>query len=522
MRNLLTISLLLICATAFGQMGHAGRFEREYKWETDDFIVISNEENGVLLVQSEYKVKDGGFPVHFTLLNDKLELEWEETLDVAKDLFLKGFHYLDGKTFFLLQDRFNNHEVKIVIVDVVEKMIKEFEPKELTEMVVTKFQVIQNTAILGGYVEDRPVVFAYLLEDDKVNALSNVYQNNSEVLDIHINEDGVTFNVLATEKDEKKDQTITVNTYDYEGNAIRDYTLVTKQDYQLLSGVSTSIYNKEQMVFGLYGVKFGASPSGFYVNHVSRSGLQNMRYIPFGEMDEFFKHEGEKRSERFKKKSLAEKNGGKPFRYKIDVLFEEIIEEKDRVLLLGEFYRPWNRSTADMRELRRMDPAWYNRNAATINAGNRTRVEREMESTYDDYKFTHAYAISLGKNGQIQWDKAFELDENIDGELQSFGEFVLSNGEVYFAFYDDEEFTFQHLTANEEKEPQVEALNLMNENEELRNEDDDFRGITKWNDKYLVWGIQSVKTLDPAEPNRKVFFINAVTVGPNFKPADID
>lgn len=522
MKQLLTISLLLICSLASAQMGHVGRYEQEYKWETDDFIVVSNEENGVLLVQSEYKVKDGAFPVHFALLNGKLESVWEETIQISKDFFLKGFHYLDGKTYFLLQDRFNNHEIKMMIVNVIERKVKEYEPKEITEMVVTKFEVIQNTAVLGGYVEGRPVVFAYVLDDDKVNALSNVYQNNSEILDIHINDDGVTFNVLATKKDQKKDQTISVNTYDYEGNAIRDYTLVTKQDYHLLSGISTSIYDKEQMVFGLYGVKFGSSPSGFYVNHVSKSGLQDMRYVPFGEMDEFFKHEGEKREERFKRKSLAEKDGGKPFRYKIDVLFEDIIEEEDRVLLLGEFYRPYHSSTAGLRDMRRLDPAWYNRNAATINANNRTRIEREMQATYDDFKFTHAYAISLGKDGKIQWDRGFELDENIDGELQSFGEFVIDKDQVYYAFYDDEEFTYQHLNAQEEKDPQVEALSLMNEGEELRNEDDDFKGITKWGNKFLVWGIQSVKTLDPSEPNRKVFFINAVTVGPDFKPADID
>jgi hypothetical protein len=81
----------------------------------------------------------------------------------------------------------------------------------------------------------------------------------------------------------------------------------------------------------------------------------------------------------------------------------------------------------------------------------------------------------------------------------------------------------KHLNDSEDKEGYRGALELLNEEEELKFEKDQFRGITRWFGKrYLVFGIQHVKSPDRSEGTRKVFFINSVAVGQKTEAGKMD
>ena len=75
-------------------------------------------------------------------------------------LFIKGYGFNGAKNFLLLQDRTENRDLKIVRINPYNDSITEFQPRRLTEIEVTDFDIIKNS-IIGGYIEKRPAAFVY-------------------------------------------------------------------------------------------------------------------------------------------------------------------------------------------------------------------------------------------------------------------------------------------------------------------------------------------------------------------------
>lgn len=515
--------ILLLCFISLpmsAQIQHLGRYEIEHDWDNLDYVVVSNDEKGVLIVQPQVKYNSKEYSIVFHQLDQDLNFKWADSLSVDRQLGLRGYHHIGNKTYLLFQNEQLNRLIKIVSINLEKQELIEFEPKSIVELDIQEFEVIQNHAIIGGYIENRPAVFAYDLENDKVKTLSNVFQNNSELLEVRVNADSVTFNVLSTKQNAEKDRTVMVNTYDFAGNSIRGYELINEKDHQLLSAVSSSVLNKEQVVVGLFCIKTGTFPTGIFVNHVSRTGQQTMKYYNFGEFETFLDHNGERKAQKLKEKALEAKKYQKDWRYKIDVLFSEMEETKDELIVFGEFFKPWNMSTQNYmryrQPLRTFDPvnyAFFNQNDLWNTSSFRSN------GTPRDFDFTHAFVFSLDLKGNLLWDKSMDIDETINAPLRTFGAFQQSNGEAFFAFYHDEEIVASHLNG-ESSERLVEPISLMDSEEKLRYERDEFQGIIGWfSNRFLIYGVQNVKS-SYGTGVRKVFFLNSVAI-PTSNKADL-
>lgn len=517
MKKLFSLCFLVLVGLELNaQVKHLNRWEIDHKWGYQDYTVISNEERGALIIQPDVARGFKEYAIYFHHLNTELETQWTDTLNLGRQLYLKGYHHVEDKTFLLFQNASQVREVKLVTVNLEKKEIKEYEPKSIVDLDIQEFEVIQNTVIIGGYIENRPAVFAYDLDNQKVRTLSNVYQNNSELVEVRVNSDQVTFNVLASKEDSKKDRTIIVSTYDFGGNLIRGYELVTKRDFNLLSGISSSIYDKEQIVVGLYSIKSGTFPSGIFINHVDRTGQQSMQYVSFGEFETFLDHNGEKRAAKLKRRALDAKKANKDWRYKTDALFNELTETEDGFVLFGEFFKPWSITTRDyIKHQGGLSP--YNdissRNFGSFynNLGPSRQFDANGEPT--KWNFTHAFALKIDKQGRVIRDRSAEIDEEIEGALMRFGAFQHFEDNTYYAFYHNEELVLKYLT-DKDAQAAIEPLPLSNEFEKLRYEKESHLGIIDWFDnRFLIFGVQSVKGTN-TENNREVFFVNSVQAEP--------
>ncbi len=525
MRNSIAVCFLLLnLGSLCGQVEHVGRYETDHEWNNQNYIVVPNDKNGVLLIKPMTADAGKTISIQYSFLNTELKETWAGLFEISKKLYLKGYHYTEGLTYLLFQNRTNNQYIKIMTIDPFKKKVEEFEPAHIVDLEIHEFEVIKENAIIGGYIENRPAVFAYDLKNDIIRTLPNVYQNNSELLEVKINSDSVTFNVLASELDKKKDRIILVNTYDYAGNAIRGYKLETETDHQLLSGVSSSIMDKSQIVVGLYSVKTGTYPTGIFINRVDRTGKQTMNYMSFGEFDTFLDHNGEKRAAKIKKKALAAKKSKGEWRYKTDALFREVIEENGNLIIAGEFFKPWNVSTSNYQRQRdQFSPFYYDYDPFYDSNRGFRRNPRDIRTvnTPSDFNFTHAFVLSIDQNAEILWDRSFDIKETIDGGvLTNFGEFQWHDDEAYYAYYHDKELVVKHLNNIKEKEGNVSELNLLLEGDEIRHERENFKGMVKWyGNRYLIYGVQHVRPKDKSSDLRKVFFVNGIAVGPDM-PSD--
>ena len=511
MKILLTILASFYAVLSVAQVTHIGRYETEYDWNTEDFIAVPNGDRGLLIIRAERSLDGNDFTTQFTHLNNEFEETWTKSLEVSKTLFIKGYDFNGTQNFVLFQDRTESRILKIVRVDPYNDSITEFEPRRLTEMEVTNFDVIQNSAVIAGYISNRPAAFVYNMDTEKLVTLNNVYQNKSELLEVKINSDSLTFNIAVSVQDAKKDRTVQINTYDFAGNSIRDYELIVPNNHQLMTASTSSIFAVEQLTVGLYNLNLGTSPSGVYVNHVDRKGQQTMNFVPFGQFDTFFDHEGEKRAAKLKRKSLTAHKKGKIYRYRTAVLFRNMLEEPNKIILQGEFFKVWGGNSQRTDQFTSFDYSGRDR------FNDRDPMRGIQRDSYNEYQFTHAWVLEIDKSGQVLADYNTPIEESIEGILRPYGDFAYDEGNLFYANYYSQELLVDHMNKKIKADTTFSTeLTLLND-DELLFEDDDFRGLIKWHqNKYLVYGIHHVRPEDKSVDRRRVFYINGIAVGPNF------
>lgn len=521
MKRLTLVFLFFSCAKlVLAQVEFHGRYEREFEFREDDVLVISNEEVGLTMVQTDFRTSGKEYKLYITQLDSDMALKQADTVKINRSYNLLGYHFVNGKTYLMLQDTPAKSKIKILRLDNKSGLIDEYEPKELLEMDVQEFEVIKNTAVIGGLYEMRPVVLAYDFENDKVRTLSNVYQNDSELVEVKINSDNLTFNVLATQKNERKDRTIIVNTYDYLGNAIRDYTIETKLDYQLITAVSSSINDISQVIVGLYGYKNTTSPAGYFVNYIDRKGKQTMNYYSFGELPHFFDYMGEKRAARYKERALKLKKSGKDGHYRLHPMFREMHEENNQLVVFGEFVRGFNKTENDFYTYNGFGRAYYP--VGVPNYGYPYSTPGMGSTRTSEYDFTHAYTLVLNKTGEIQWDDWFEIDQEMSGGLDRYGAFSWNGEHAAYAFYVDKEIHAKVMDKSGESEGIVQELRL-SDGDELKYEYEASLKTIRWyGDYFVIYGVQNVRSVDKSTEQQKVFFINKITIKKPPKASGID
>ena len=512
MRQFLLISSLFILSQfAQAQIESHNRYELEYEWRDEDYLLISNEKLGLTLVQADYSgLKE--YTLSIKQLDIDFNQKWERVVMIKRGFELLGYHSVHDKTYLMLQEFPSRLKIKIISIDNRTGDVEEFNPKEVLELDIQEFEIIQNTAVIGGYFESRPVVFALNLENDKIQALSNVYQNESKLIEVRINSDSLTFNVLASKYNKNRDQTIMVNTYDYLGNSIRDYELETKKDYHLTSAISSSINDISQVIVGIYSYKATNSPAGLFVNHVDRTGLQTMKYYGFGELEHFFSYLGEKKSKRYREKAESAKSKGREVRYRVQPLFSEMIEDEDQLIVFGEFLRSYSHDSNNIGWAGTNYPTGFRNRNEDFNGYNDTPHQKES------FQFTHAYTLVLDKKGNIQWDDWVEVPQEGKGSPEPFGGFIWDKDKGMYAYYFETEVYGKLMNSQEDNEVVVDNLELGDPQDKLRYENENSSGTLKWYDNYfIVYGVKSIHSGESNGDLRKVFFINKISLNPNQK-----
>jgi len=492
------------------QVKHLGRYEIPLSYEIRDLHVVPNGE-GFLIVTEEKAPDDEASTAKFKYLNDDFDVVWIDTIPFANRFYVEALDYLEGKNYVLMNDRTGNGFLNILEVDPQEKTVNRYEQQLFRNIKITDFIAIQNSVVIAGEIENKPAVFLYDLKAKKLNTLNNIFQFKGELLEVKRNNDRLSFNVLVSQLDEKNDWTVVVNTYDYQGSFLRNYQLVTEPFYQLTNGVSSSINEIEQVVVGLYHYKKGTDPSGYYVNHVGRSGKQTMKYLPFGAFISFFEHEGEEKAKRLRERSLDKTDDQKPFRYNVDAIINPILERDEKLIVNTQFFKP----------VKYIDP-----NSVMAKEGQIARSTwkpaglREFVKTYT-LEFTHSFTFEINLKGNLIWDLNTEINTSQSGGLQDFGEFSDDMSNLMFGHYYNEKLFIHDLRKS--KTYYDISLPLLLENDVLKFENASFGGIKSWkNNRYLIYGIQHIADKNNPERLRKVYFVNGIAASSTSRASRID
>lgn len=468
---------LLLCLPFLGsaQIAFGPRFEQTHSNRTIDYTVISNKEAGVVVLQKEF-TQAPEYPVIVKYFNLDLELQWQKTIDVPQQFFIYTYYYHNNKNYLFFKDPIYKR-LMLVVVDVQQGTITGTEIEKLDNMEISEIQMVRNSVVMGGSFDIKPIVVVYDTETKMTKTLQNLHQSDARLLEIKVNQDSTTFNVLISRPNERGDPTISVHTYDFEGNTVRDYELELKPHYRLIKGVSSSIYDKSQMVIGTYGYKSRNSMAGIFVNHIDRTGKQTMTYHNLGALPKFLDYMGEKQATKLKSKARALQRAGKELRFRRGFYFREVVEQDDKLMIYGQ--------------------------------------------VRDQNGPTHIYTMQFDREGKLEWDDFLSKDETKPGWGRNLGK-CLWFGEAQGAClnYYSRELYLRYMDRTQEHEVFKSELKLSEPEDEVRFERDFTSGAEPWYDNhFLVFGVHDIRPKDKSFKMRTVFFINKVSAVRDAKAA---
>ncbi|WP_139135367.1 hypothetical protein [Roseivirga sp. 4D4] len=502
------------------QINQVHRYESDHRLNNLRYDVISNQENGVMVIKPiEGKVGKSD-RIEFTHLDNSLKESWSGYFEIPQGQQLVGEYYDQNITYLLFYAPADNSLLNIVALDNDKEEIINYQTDRIGNLEIVEFKTLKSSAIIAGYVDGLPAVFAFDLPANTVRTLPNLYNKNSELLEVRINNDGLTLNVLVSEVGDDNTSTVVVNTYDYQGQPVRRYTLETLPSFQLRSAVSSSIVDKSQVVVGLYSLGNDPYPTGIYVNHVDKLGKQTMTYRNFGEFESFFDHLGERRGKKIKSRALLAKKNDKNWSYKTEGLIENLCESDDKIVFNASFFTPWTIPFEDVMlpgaRNRRVgsfeDPfiSPYTTSRQPIIAVNNPNVIVRPPN----FEVTHAFSLALDQEGKLLSDNSYTVGQNPENNLNSFGAFQAGTDGMHYAYYFKKDVMVRTLDNLTEKSGEKSPLKLLEEGEKVKNDIDQYRGIVSWYDnKFLVYGVQQVKSATKPAMVRTVFFINSIAAG---------
>jgi hypothetical protein len=490
--------LLLTPWVCAAQIAQPDRIEIEVESTSNEFTVVSAEENGLVIFRDSDKRNDKGKHIwEFHKYNKNLKQEWTRELALDAGFMLRGYDYDKGQLCVLFQDgpyrdrSWPMLNMSLETGDTVQHAINQVVP-----VMLEYFEIVGQTVVLGGQVNYKPVVIHYDMLTRRLKALPGIYQEKGELIDIIPNENDNTFDVLIAEMNNNRIKTVTLKAYDQYSNLLQSAPLETEDRKHLLDAQVTEFDGHKQYLAGTYGPRRSRYSRGLFIASLEPDGQQDIKYYNYGDLENFFSYMRSKREARIKRRIERRKEKNKKIRLNYRMVIHELIADNGKYILLGEAYYP------------KYNSYYY----SGLYGGMPSRYDNMY---FDGYRYTHAIAVCFDQKGNLLWDHAFKLDNAKSMQLKQLVQVNVQNDSVVLMYSCDKEIQTKVIKNNGEyDETSTSPIMLANENDELKKKSDsEIVGIRKWYDEYFyVHGTQDIKNKNNRniELNRKVFFINKV------------
>ena len=180
------------------QMVQPGRIEIETESSSNDFVVVSAEEDGLMVFRdSEVRTGKGKHVWEFYKYNTDLQRVWKRELALDAAYMLKGYDYDKGQLCVLFQNGpYRDRSWPMLNMSVATGDTVQHEINQVVPVMMEYFEIVGQTVVLGGQINYRPVVIHYDMLTERLKALPGIYQEKGELIDIIPNGTDNTFDVL--------------------------------------------------------------------------------------------------------------------------------------------------------------------------------------------------------------------------------------------------------------------------------------------------------------------------------------
>ena len=491
------IFLLSVSSVCFGQFYQAERIEFELGEKDEDFLIIPAWEEGLFLSRKvKNKETKRDFKYELTKLDTTLAIQWQLNDYVDLEYVLIGYDYIGPYVYFLYNSSLKRKKYKAIRFHSITQAKEVFDIEMEFEFQLTEFEVIDETLVFGGYVNNRTTFIAYKFNEPSPIALPGFRNEPSEIMQLEMEPDKNVFNVLLSYLTPEKKRSIAIKSYNLSGELIKDFILRPQGDYGLLYGRSIAVNDEMHLVVGTYTQRKSDLSRGIFVSTVDQDASHVINYYNYADLKNFFNYMKAKKEIRVKKKIERRKIKGKKNKFYYKLIVDDIIELDDQYIMIGEaFYPKYNYGSTGYSSF---SPYSYGGNGF-----------------FEGYKYTHAVIIGFDKQGRILWDNSFEIQDVITYNLYHYVNAIPSKDGILLLYLYENNIRTKLIRGSKVLDVQ--------ENVELKNPYDDltlskevtYSTLEKWYANNLfAYGIQKIGKVNAsiADEKREVFFINKISI----------
>lgn len=491
--------LSLVLHPLSAQINQSKRVELELGQNENYYYLVSAQEEGLLAFrETSDRSKGGDFIWEFFRFDSSLNQQWHHnfSIDITQDFI--GYDYAPSH-FYLLFRRgpYKNPDFTVIKMDLANGDTSMFSIKEIIPIELSDFNVVGDAALLSGMVNNRSAVIHYDMLDKKIKVLPGLYKSNSEILEVKVNDENKSFNLVNSERTINRRNTVSLKTFNEWGEMLRSEIIVPPNEISLISGTSTRFTEENQFIAGTYSIDNSNYSRGIYIAKLDEEGQRSINQYNFGDLENFFSYMKAGRQKRVKERIARRKSRGKKVKFNYRLLVHDIIERDGNYILLAEAYYP------------KYD------NDRRIFSGDFSLGNQFNGMNFSGYKYTHAIVVGFDSNGKLLWDNSFEINDLVSYRLEKFVNVGIDEDKIVLLYVYENVVRSKIIRGNEVLEGKAfNDIKLKFEDDIVKNNDFQVGGLEKWYDEYFyVYGVQSINNPrgSSQSPSREVFFINKIT-----------
>ena len=496
-----TASLLIATVkTADAQVLQTRRFEVPVLFNERNFEIISGGEGGLYLHRRILIEKDE--QLQLIRLDTAFQEKWSGFLPIEKNYIMMGKRSFNKNLYLLFRYKdYSHNDLLLYVISEENGAFIRYLVKSFIPFAPTEFQLTDKAAVIGGYYNRVPVVIHFSLVTFKSKVLPGLFNESGELTQVRTHADG-TFDVLISARNYYKQRTIWIKNYDPEGNLTRNFSLDAEDNKHLIFGRSLKTDQNMQIVAGVYGNRSAEFSRGMFISSIDPSGMQQMRYYNFADLENFFKYMRAKREKRVKSRIERKKIKGKKIRFNYRFLVHELIPYKNQYILLGEAFYP-RYTSIERGAYGGFFSPFVNPNAIIQNG----RI-------FDGYYYTHAVVMCFDKSGNLIWDNSFEINDVKTFTLEQFVKLEVHPDKIALLYLYENEIRTKIIKGDQVLEGKsTDPIKTLNESDIVKKEYADKNKLEYWYDDYLyAYGVQEIVNLNQKSlGKRRVFYINKVS-----------
>lgn len=481
------------------QVMQTNRFEVPIQGRNEYFDIVPSSAYGLFLHRHLAGAKDD--QLHLIRLDTAFQQHWAGFIAAPKNYRVMGTRAFEGNLFMLLRYRdYSKNDLILYVIAEEDGRYVQYRIRSYIPFAPTEFQITDEAVLIGGYYNRIPVVLHYSLITHASKVLPGLFSEAGELTQIKTHADGA-FDVLISAKNLARQRTIWIKSYDPGGNLLRNLPLEPEENKHLIFGRSLKVDGQKQIVAGVYGNRSSEFSRGIFIATIHPSGLEQIKYYNFGDLENFFRYMKAKREMRIRNRIERKKIKGKKIRFNYRFLVHELVPYNDQFVLLGEAFYP-RYISADRGQYRFFTP-YAMMPGSMIHNG---RI-------FDGYYYTHAVVMGFDEDGKLLWDNSFEINDVKTFTLEQFVKLEVLPDRLALMYLYENHIRTKIIQGDRVLEGKaIDPIETFRENEVVRDERNEKNKLEYWYNNFLyAYGVQDIVSASrQGSVKRRVFFINKI------------